>query len=319
MSQAKETLDQNTKRIELLERTNRPYALIGDQDNNTPKVADKILKRSVKPTEDPMIGSYLKGIVTGNWSGLESEKRDAMSSVNAAGGFMLSLGVSQEVVDFARSKSVCFEAGARTLTMGEGAMMIPRVASDPVGVWHVENAFEVPESITFEGIPLKAHTLVATIRASVELFEDSRLVNEVILNSLTKALGLQLDQALLRGTGTTMPLGVRNTPGVTVVNAAAGAGAVITREMISTACQAIWSANGTPNAVIMSPREYGILDRLQDTLYQPLRSFPSYDQLSKQFTTSIPITLDSLVTPATQTTSELYVGDFSELVARSEE
>src|ERR1035441_10209174 len=117
---------------------------------------------------------------------------------------------------------------------------------------------------------------MASLRASVELFEDSNLVNEVSLNSLTKALGLQLDQAILRGTGTTMPLGLRNTTGVTVTNAGAGAGAQITRDMIANACQTIWNANGNANAVVMSPREYGILDRFKDSLTQPLNPLPSY-------------------------------------------
>src|ERR1019366_3217221 len=85
--------------------------------------------------------------------------------------------------------------------------------------------------------------------------------------------------------------------------------------MISAACETIWDANGNANAVVMSPREFGILDRFKDSLTQPLNPLPSYTQLSEHFTTSIPVNLDSLATPATQTTSELYVGDFSEVVA----
>ena len=222
LSEAKETLKDNTKRLDVMERDlNRPYRPNpGDTDetgNQHSQKSEKILRKAAVPTDNPMLGSFLKGIVTGTWAGMESEKRDAMSSVNAAGGYVFPLGVSQEVVDFARAKSVCMDAGARTYMMDTGNMRIPRVASDPVGVWHVENAFEVPQSITFEGIALHAHTLMASLRASVELFEDSSLVNEIILNSLTKALGLQLDQAILRGTGTTMPLGIRNTTGVTAV------------------------------------------------------------------------------------------------------
>jgi HK97 family phage major capsid protein len=178
----------------------------------------------------------------------------------------------------------------------------------------VENDLVTPTAITFEAVDLKARTLVALVQCSIELFEDSAVINEVMRNSLSKALGQQLDAAILRGTGTAVPLGIRNTTNVTVTPAAAGAGAVISRELISNACQTIWSANGTPNAVIMSPREYGILDRSVDSLTQPLKPFPSYDSLTKLFTSAIPVNLDSLATPATQTTSECYVGDFSEVI-----
>jgi HK97 family phage major capsid protein len=144
---------------------------------------------------------------------------------------------------------------------------------------------------------------------------------------LTKALGLQLDQAILQGSGVPVagsgpfgsggsnaPMGIRYTPGVNLVPAAANAGTPITRELISSACETIWDANGNPNACVMSPREYGILDRYKDSLLQPLRSFPSYDSLSKHVTTSLSTTLPSLATPPTNSTSELFVGDFSKII-----
>ena len=312
VSEAKQTLHDTTQRVDALERSrtmpNRPS--LGE---DTPK-PEKLLRKAVAPTETPMLGSYLKGVVTGNWSGYEKRDSDIpLSSTLGSGGYSLPLDISAEVIDFARAKSVCMDAGCRTILMSAGNFRLPRLASDPVGVWKPENLWMEPTTISFEGVDLKAHTLCAIVRCSIELFEDSAVINEIMVNSLTRALGLQLDQAILLGTGTNMPLGIRNTPGVTLVDAAAGAGAQVSRALISNASQIIWQANGVPNAVIMSPREYGILDRQVDSLTQPLRPFPSYDALTKHVTSSIPETLDSLASPATQTTSELFVGDFSQV------
>jgi HK97 family phage major capsid protein len=322
LSDAKVKLQENTSRIDTLERnTTRPYRSnpgdTGEPDNNT-KPAEKILRKAAVPTQNPMLGLYLKGIVLGDWSGMDLEKRTALSSVNANGGYTLPMDVSNEIVDFARAKSVCFDAGVRTLNMGEGFVRVPRLISDPVGTWKAENADLGTTAITFDSVDLHAHTLVATMRCSIELFEDSKMINETMVQSLTRALGLQLDEAILRGTGSTMPTGIRNTTGVTIVNAdsvAPAGGAQITRDMISNACQTIWSANGNPNSVIMSPREFGILDRGIDQLGQPLEPFPSYDLLSKHVTSSIPTNLGSVADSTATTTSELFVGDFTQVVA----
>jgi HK97 family phage major capsid protein len=327
LTEAKTTIQNQTERLNKIECDlgRPPRGPIGDQD--TPNPADKILRKSTAPTDSPRLGAVLKGIVLGDWSEAEAEKRAIGGSSDAVGGVLLPTDIAQEVIDFSRAASVCMSAGARTLLMDTGNLRIPRLTSDPVGTWKPENDYLMPTNISFEAVDFKAHTLVASLRCSVELFEDSRLVNEIMISTLTKALGLQLDQAILRGSGVPVagsgpfgsggsnaPMGIRFTPGVNLVPAAANAGTAITRELISSACETIWDANGNPNACVMSPREMGILDRLKDTLYQPLRSFPSYDQLSKHVTTSLSTTLPSLATPPVNNTSELFVGDFSEII-----
>ena len=192
----------------------------------------KFQKGVTTRTANPRLGSVLKGIVTGNWGEAEEEKRAIGGTSDAAGGYLLPLAIAQEVIDFARAKSVCMDAGASTLLLDTGNVRIPRIASDPVGTWKMENDYLVPTNITFDAVDFKAHTLTANVRCSIELFEDSELVNELMASTMMKALGLQLDQAILRGsgavipgvgmhTGTNTPLGIRFTPNVNLVDAAA--------------------------------------------------------------------------------------------------
>ncbi|MBA2717900.1 MAG: phage major capsid protein [Chloroflexi bacterium] len=257
---------------------------------------------------------YVKAIVTGDWSGIPIEARAMSVGTAGAGGYVVPDALSARVIDRARNQARVLQAGATTVPMDTGTMKLARVAAtggDPTAAWKLENASATASDMTLEQVTLTARTLVAIVKSSIELIEDSD-VESTIETALASSLAVELDRAALRGTGTNPePRGVRNTTNVGIQSMGTNGLAFTSYDPISTAVQTIQAANGDPNAVIYSPRTAGSLDRLKDTTNQPLRPPPSVDGLRRLVTAQIP---ENLTQGAATTASEAYVGQWDELL-----
>ncbi len=257
------------------------------------------------------MGRLIRGIVTGDWNGIPIEARAMSVGSGAGGGFVVPDQLSARVIDRARNQARVLKSGARTIPMETSTMKLARVANDGTAAWKLENAAATASDLVLEQISLQAKTLVALVRSSIEIVEDSD-IEGTIENALASALALQLDLACLRGSGVNPePRGIRNTTGVAIQSLGANGAALTSYDPISTAVQTIQAANGDPNAVIYSPRTAGSLDRLKDTTNQPLRPPPSVEGLQRLVTAQIP---DNLTQGTSTLASEAYVGQWDELL-----
>lgn len=262
-------------------------------------------------TDGLTIRSMLAAALSGDWDAIPPESRAMAVGVGSAGGFAVPAPLSAMVIDRARNLARIFAAGAMTVPMDSSTMKIARVATDPAAGWKLENAAATASDMTLESVTLTAKTLMAYVKSSVELIEDASGITDVIENALAQALALELDRAALRGSGTAPePLGIRNTAGVAIQSLGAN-GAPPTYAAISTAIQTVRAANFEPNAMILSPRSAGTLDRLTDSTGQPLRPPPSVEQMPMLVTGQIP---DNLTAGTSTTTSEIYVGQWNHLL-----
>jgi HK97 family phage major capsid protein len=201
------------------------------------------------------------------------------------------------------------QAGALTIPMETAEVPLARVASDPTPQWKGEHQPADISDMSFQRVFLRAKTLVAVVRASVELLEDAANVGTLIENSLAASLGLELDRAALRGgetAGSTEPTGIRWSSGVQLLNVNGGLAGF---DDFATAYGMIQAVNGPADgvSVIMSTREAATIDAMKNGEGTPLVGPESWQRMRKFSTTQVPITLGG------GTASEAYVAPFSEL------
>lgn len=302
------------------------FRLGGMDDDQTPRTSGdpRILTRSqrlvdvVKGRSDvwneaPLsFDRWLRGAVTGRWEGAaaELEATRAMSvGLDVQGGYAVPDLLSARVIDLARDKSVLMAAGARTVPMESGMLSLARVTGDPTAVWHAENNTESASDMTLGQITLRARTVVAIIKASIELLEDSEptSLQGTIENALAQAIALEVDRTGLRGGGAGEPMGLANDD--TIATTAINSGLAI--DNVVTAVAAIRTRNHNPNAMIMSTRTQGGWEAKKDGSgrYFNDSTLPeSVGRLQKLASSRIPIT-DS---PGSG--SKVFVGDFGKLL-----
>lgn len=251
------------------------------------------------------LGGIVRGLSTGNWAGLDADRRALTSGSGSLGGFLLPSPVSGRFVDLARAKTVTIQAGAQTIPFEDATLTIARLVTDPTASWRPENVAITASDLTFDGFTFTPRTLAALVTAPLELVEDAPNLGQIVEDALSAALALELDRVMLRGTGAAAePRGIANTTGVQ----AALAIAVPSYDDFSNAAQLVALQNGGATAAILSPRDAGILDRLKDSTGQPLNPPESWKALRKFQTTQIPTNLGGGTNE-----SEAYVGDFAQL------
>lgn len=263
-------------------------------------------------SEELSIGRLVRAVVTNNWRGAEAEQRAMGGSTATLGGYAIPSPMGARIIDLARNAARVFEAGALTVPMDSSSLRLGKLTGDPTASWKVENAAASFSDPLLGGIELNAKTLVALVSMSVELVEDAGNLESLVENSMSEAVALALDLASLRGDGTAAsPVGIRNTAGIQSIDLGTNGAQLTNYSNFSTACEKIFTKNGTPKSVIYAPRTAGTIDRFVDTTNQPLVPPPSFQALQKLITNQIPITSTK---GSSNVSSEAYVADFSQLL-----
>jgi HK97 family phage major capsid protein len=277
-------------------------------------VVSNTLPDDARP-EDFSIGRAIRGMATGDWKGSDLERRTLLEGSGVGGGYLVPEIISSEFLDLARNKAVVFQAGARTIPMTSAELILARLTSDATAEWKGENVALTGSDVTFGAFTLKAKTLACLVTSSIELLEDAANLDSIVRDSISQALALELDRAILRG----IPGGARITglrywyptpPAIQVIDMGTD-GDVITYDRFSTASEMILTANGTPNAAIYAPRTAGVIDRWRTIDGQPMLPPPSFQALNHLISNQVPI---DLVKGESLDASEAYVGDFTKIL-----
>ena len=183
-----------------------------------------------------------------------------------------------------------------------------KLESLPTPSWRAENAAVSSSDPTFGRVRFTPKTLAVVVKASRELLEDSLNIGEAMPRILGEAIASEVDRVALLGSGSSNePTGVANITGVNEV--AKSASALSDFSDIITAQQLILEDNGeVGDAMIMAPRTYAELAKLEDTTGQPLQAPAPVSSLRRLVTSKIP------TNGGTGTNeSSIYLGDFSQL------
>lgn len=251
------------------------------------------------------LGKAVQSMITGNWSNAEAEQR-ALSTSPSSAGFMIPHGVAASTIDMARAQAVVVRAGAQTVGMLSGLMTIAKVTADPVVEVKTENEAFSGADMQFAPVTLTARTIGCIATISRELATDAPNAAQAIEQAIAQALAVKLDSLALFGAGGTEPTGLASAVGVQAV---IGVGALSDYSKLISAWTKILTANGNPNAYVLSPRDAGTLESIVTTAGQYLLAPPSIAAMSRHITSSI------LVNGGTGTNeSTAFMGDFSKML-----
>jgi HK97 family phage major capsid protein len=218
------------------------------------------------------------------------ETRALLEGTDSAGGFLTPEILSAEVIDRLRAQARTFQAGARVVPMISDQMLFARLTGGVTPSWKTEGSSIADQSMTFDRVLLKPQTLPLLVKISQELFDDlSPEASTIIEQEMLKALALELDRVVLLGSGVTpTPTGIVNQTSVTNQSLGANGGSLTGYDDFSTAMATVRSKNLEPNAAIVSARTAGQMDRLKNSLGDPLRKPPSVDALTFYVSNVIP-------------------------------
>jgi len=259
------------------------------------------------------MGRILRARLLGDPTELNDAERRAMGEgTGSLGGWWVPEELSAQVIDLARNKTVCMQAGGYTLPMSGPELTLVKILTDPTGYW-VKESEEITESEGSIGpITLKAIKLGVLVRVSMELLEDAPNAGQAIENQIASAMALELDRVGLFGDGVNEPRGLWECTSVNSRSMGTNGAAPTNYDKFSYAVQDIAAENGEANAVIMAPRTFYTIDRLKEgTTNAPLRGPASWEKLTKHVTNQVPITQTQ---GTCSTASCAFVGDFRQMV-----
>ncbi|MBA7619155.1 hypothetical protein ES703_26491 [subsurface metagenome] len=167
-------------------------------------------------TEPVSAGKYIRGLITGEWQDAEIERRiSSMTTLTGGAGWIIPEIISAIIIPLALNKAMVFKAGCQTTPMESQTLVIPKITKVPAHEWKGESIkFAEDTTMTFSGITLRAKTLMALIKISVELAQDGLNVENVIEEAMSDAIALALDLAVLSGIGGLEPKGIIQTDGI---------------------------------------------------------------------------------------------------------
>ncbi|MDQ2983525.1 MAG: phage major capsid protein [Actinomycetota bacterium] len=293
----------------------RPGFALGPEDRMADWQAEhgaRATNYSAAESRDFSLGRLVRGMVTGEWSDADLERRALSEGTGAAGGFLTPEPLAVSVIDRVRNQARVIEAGARTIAMESDSLSIPRLTGGVTAGWRAENAAVAESDHVFDRVTFTARTLAVLTRLSYELFQDLTPEGaQIIENEMIQSLAIELDRVALRGTGTPPePKGVKNHTGVTTLTNGAN-GTAMSYSMLIAASAAVQAANFSPNASILAPRATKSLAGLLDLQNRFMTPPPYLDGHSLLVTSQIPI---NLTTGTSTDTSEIYTGQWDQLL-----
>lgn len=233
------------------------------------------------------------------------------------------------IIDRARALAAVTQAGAQLVPMPTKTVQIGRLSADPVAAFRAEGSTITASDPTFDNVTLVAKTMNALVVGSLEWFQDSQNVDEVVREALAAALATQLDFTCLMGGVTTGGEGVNlasppNPRGVLASLLADASSSVLgglangTNITPATPWNEILDTvytprqfNEEPNALLWAPKMAQKMAKTYLTTNEPLPMPADVSGLQRYMTTQVP----SGFTQGTLTTAtDVFVGNWTKLL-----
>lgn len=261
------------------------------------------------------LGRHLRGMLTGDWRGAEAEQAyqvRAMSGATAgAGGALLPVVYSAQVIDLARVQTQVLNAGAQIVPMSARQVIMPKWTGDPTVAFRSENAAVGTSDATVDKITFTAQSLAGYTTPSREIIEDTDL-SDLLANAYAKVVAIAWDDAALLGTGTApQPLGLKNNTAITDKSAIVTNGQTPTWDNMIDAVGGVLGRNESVSAIVYHPRNELALGKAKDTQNRYL-DVPRYlANIPRLSTGTLPVNETEGTSGAVCNT--MFAGDFSQL------
>jgi HK97 family phage major capsid protein len=257
----------------------------------------------------PGLGAYVRGVITGRWSGAEELR--ALAEGSTPGSYLVPTPLAGYHIDLVRNAAQIIRAGALTIPLESQTLKIARQTGDVTSAWKAENAAISFSDANFDVVTFTAQMLVAGTKLSIEVVEDAPNIDAVVSQSIVKSLGLALDYAGLYGSGSAnQPKGVRNQTNVIVTDLGTDGYTLVDFSKFSTGIATLMGNNfNGPFGVLYSARTAGRLDNLRDSLGQPMRQPDLVGAARKFVTNQIP---DNLTHGGSSAASDAFIGQWDQ-------
>lgn len=259
---------------------------------------------------DRVLGAW----ISGSREGLEDiERRVLAEGVDATGGFTVPEILGASLIDRTRNATKVITAGALTVPVTSDQHSIARLAGGVTGAWRAENAAITESDPSFERVTFRPKSHAVLVRLSRELAEDMLpSAFSGVTNELAQSVGLAVDFAALRGSGTgNQPQGVRNQPGVELKSLGADGVTPTNYDFLIDAVAGIQAANIDPTAFLYSSRTAATLAKLKATDGQPLTRPPLVTDRAHHITNQVP---NNLTQGMSAVASEVFTGYWPDLL-----
>jgi len=213
------------------------------------------------------LGRYLRGIVTGNWTGAAAESAEYRSLTTVSGAALIPQVLSAQVLDAVRAKSVLFQSGASMVPMEARTVVIPRVKTDPVFGFKAEAEACDESIIEFEGIELKAKTAYGLVSVSLEALESGQGLDTAVQLAMAEALANVIDSKCLFGAGGIEPAGILLSDKINTVTALS---ALTNWSPFIEGIGKVRGANGEPTALVVNAATDEIMNKFTTAEGLPL-------------------------------------------------
>lgn len=256
-------------------------------------------------------GDYVAAMVRGTDN---MAIRAALSEgTDSAGGYTVPTFLLADVIDRMRAKTVCIQAGARTIPLETKKTSIARIASDPTAAWRLENGAINVSDPTFEKVEFNAKSLAVLVKVSRELLDDSVNINDALMMAFAGSMAAETDRVCLFGSGVDPePLGINGTTNVGVQSMGTNGAALTGWGKVLDTILEIKQDNGAdPTAMVMSPRTWRTIEGFVDTTGQPLQAPRAVAAIPSMVSTNV---LNTMTQGTANNASAIVVGDFTQMM-----
>ena len=162
-------------------------------------------------TDEVPLAALVRAMCTNDYRGLPPVAKSMSAGTGISGGLLIGQETSAAIIDLMRNKARCFQAGVQTLPMPTGNLTLARLDSDVTPAWRGENQTIASSDATFGAVTMSAKSLAVNVKMSLELASFAGNASTAIMTSISEAMALAVDQAILAGSGIgPEPLGIIN-------------------------------------------------------------------------------------------------------------
>ena len=159
---------------------------------------EKFEKRS--DSKNIRLDKLVRGMAGKGWEGATEERAHYRSMTSATNSTLIPEALANKIIDVARTNSAIF-GRIPTVPMEENNLSIAVQTKDPVAGFVVEGE-PIPKSgPVFTKVTMEGKTLAIFIPVTEQLLDCAENLESQLINSCAKAIALELDKALLYGTG----------------------------------------------------------------------------------------------------------------------
>jgi len=216
---------------------------------------------------DSAARQQMHDIATKAYSGTIAGLKALSEGTNSAGGFLVPPQYLQDSIALLRrANAPMLDVINMVHGVSSNLIYIPTQTGISTVAWTAENATKTSSDEVFGQIAVNIYTLAGIAKISNQLLEDSApAVDQMVRNDLGRGLNIEMDRAVINGSGTGQPTGILNTAGITTTVASAQTAAAIFDDIFAALGRFQATYFGQPDYILMAPRTYTKLLTAKDT------------------------------------------------------